>query len=1283
MAHRPLPHLPPPIIEVTNPTPGHDAAIAAVEKGYASAFAPEALSAGQAKVDKIENAITDRATQASDAYDKLNTFFTANAATINSVSTAVLGTDVKSIESAITHFAETSAVVMKGLDALGQVHPFIGVAVGAFKLVISFDITRRQNNKKVLAVKLQMQDMMTVLFQLRNVRNPTDKGPDGTPLQERMAAVIQAIADDITSCGSACDVYIKKSFIAKTLKSKIYESRLAGYASKFEEHKKQIKFELQIHTALGVDAANQKLDSAQDHLVSLEAKMEAIFRKLDTPKERDARSYVEERGGPRVCIEAEGGIDALVSISGESMSVAVGGGAGGEMTTTEAKKRLVKELAEDVDEAFRKNMKLFDRKLEMQSRQLEDAISLTGEHIISALEDGTHKRLVDQDLQELWREQGWKGSVKARHFVLALNDYYTEKFSAKDIASAANSVAGSAPPSPIISPVDGRVIMPDPFAEDDRWALSYINVAHMQPILEAFDDDGTGFVSVKEANDFAMMKPRGWSLLRWVAFWAAGWHLSVTWYKNRIYNLLKTMLEIIPHVSAGNVNAAGVYFACPGMRRVELLLRSTKSAPAKDTFGKDEGEYSKLKESKEEFRVSEEKRLEQRLSRLLYELDDVATVRLVTGPRRIERYIYPLLFLMLKRHFDIMRLACVHILDDSEWETMATSLMNIMKVVDERTKSLEVILRSSSQDVAERFGNFAFGMFQSLYGSKPRDPAKNTIVSFSEEDGYEDPDEDLAPKWDEDDAATVKATLARIQPDILHAEIQDEPKNVYNFDAGPSSPVDPVEGLWVGQLVESYGTAWEGTLSLVLTRTGDTIRGTAENYLGLLDVEGTVENAAAGGRKLKINITWSDGYVGECEGVYDPVHETIKGTWVGKDEEEEDGSDSDDDEEASGSGSGSESGSEAGSDDDSDGSDSGSSSGSSSSSDSDSPATFLFRRTPNAAFRFRYTDEEFAANAARARWKFAISATLEEVRQTRMTWAYFQQRAEERKRILALTKRYFEDNDGLTPWTTFTDDEYDEMAALNCKLRSCDARFYCSAARFELQKVVSFGSRYCDSCEREIRGSMQFCIECIDDSFYESIDLCSLHTTETPRTRRFVHQREHLMVKIIRRIQDADLAWMVPEARAVAKRVRKAYLASLPKADGAASTAAAHVTKKKKKATAQVCACCGEAPAPPFFACIECEGDIVVCADCETKQVNALPDGRSPKHALSHALVYIHDAKAREEEAGEDKKMAEMETKLSALDSKIAQLEQKLETKLTSLETILMGIGEKLSISAA
>jgi hypothetical protein len=45
---------------------------------------------------------------------------------------------------------------------------------------------------------------------------------------------------------------------------------------------------------------------------------------------------------------------------------------------------------------------------------------------------------------------------------------------------------------------------------DDLQALEYLNMRNIQPILEAFDDDGSGFVTIREVNQLANTKPRGW-----------------------------------------------------------------------------------------------------------------------------------------------------------------------------------------------------------------------------------------------------------------------------------------------------------------------------------------------------------------------------------------------------------------------------------------------------------------------------------------------------------------------------------------------------------------------------------------------------------------------------------------------------------------------------------------------------------------------------------------------------------------------------------------------------
>lgn len=79
--------------------------------------------------------------------------------------------------------------------------------------------------------------------------------------------------------------------------------------------------------------------------------------------------------------------------------------------------------------------------------------------------------------------KGWRGSVKARHFVLALQDYYQEK--------AANEKTSG-------------------LAGKDKWTLDYINIGAAQRIQEAFDADASGFITVQEVNNLTQMRPREW-----------------------------------------------------------------------------------------------------------------------------------------------------------------------------------------------------------------------------------------------------------------------------------------------------------------------------------------------------------------------------------------------------------------------------------------------------------------------------------------------------------------------------------------------------------------------------------------------------------------------------------------------------------------------------------------------------------------------------------------------------------------------------------------------------
>jgi len=81
--------------------------------------------------------------------------------------------------------------------------------------------------------------------------------------------------------------------------------------------------------------------------------------------------------------------------------------------------------------------------------------------------------------------------------VLALRDHYLEKLTSETkgvLGLGTSSISNSRNP--------------------DGWAIKYIDVMWVQPILEAFDDDASGFITVAEVNRFTSFRPADW---RWVS----------------------------------------------------------------------------------------------------------------------------------------------------------------------------------------------------------------------------------------------------------------------------------------------------------------------------------------------------------------------------------------------------------------------------------------------------------------------------------------------------------------------------------------------------------------------------------------------------------------------------------------------------------------------------------------------------------------------------------------------------------------------------------------------
>ena len=106
-------------------------------------------------------------------------------------------------------------------------------------------------------------------------------------------------------------------------------------------------------------------------------------------------------------------------------------------------------------------------------------------------------------------DKGWKASVKATHLVLALYDHLKLKSVHKIAPSLGESQPGeSAKDSNNVATIAASAL-PETSVED-MWALEYITMDKIQPLIEALDDDGSSFVRVNEVNEFTSSRPDGW-----------------------------------------------------------------------------------------------------------------------------------------------------------------------------------------------------------------------------------------------------------------------------------------------------------------------------------------------------------------------------------------------------------------------------------------------------------------------------------------------------------------------------------------------------------------------------------------------------------------------------------------------------------------------------------------------------------------------------------------------------------------------------------------------------
>ncbi|KAI0332933.1 hypothetical protein GY45DRAFT_1245740 [Cubamyces sp. BRFM 1775] len=153
--------------------------------------------------------------------------------------------------------------LIHALETLAHVHPFVQVAVGAFRVIAEFELKRLGNDKRVGTLILEMQNMMSALLQLRPVR-ANHVGHDGVSIGERLADLVKRTAEDINECAKTCDSYASQRLLAKVFNASSWDVTFKEYTQRFSSRKAEFTFAISIHTGIGVDRVNEKLDALAD-----------------------------------------------------------------------------------------------------------------------------------------------------------------------------------------------------------------------------------------------------------------------------------------------------------------------------------------------------------------------------------------------------------------------------------------------------------------------------------------------------------------------------------------------------------------------------------------------------------------------------------------------------------------------------------------------------------------------------------------------------------------------------------------------------------------------------------------------------------------------------------------------------------------------------------------------------------------------------------------------------------------------------------------------------------
>ncbi|KAJ3484626.1 hypothetical protein NLI96_g5521 [Meripilus lineatus] len=551
------------------------------------------------------------------------------------------------VEAGVATLANTVPVIMDVLDAVATIHPAIKVVVVAVQGAYKLQCARSENDKRIKVLDLQMKDMLRTFVLLADVRDPSDI----TRISSQVNEVARRAAKDIEGYSACTDLYLNQRLVLRVLMSPLWEQRLFQFVSDFADRRKEIADALSLCSARGISKLQQDMQMMEKRTVAL-----MDFFKLNIPtNEAKVKSEVEKKGGRQELL-TRGDNQALHEINKIANNLE-GSGTGRKVRGSELTlEGLLTELRMGFEESIKQHMKILDGKINLQEPssgglQVKDV----------GKKEFMYERIADPDLSIIWKEMNPK----------RLGD----------------SIGDLTPMT-------------------DEWALPYIDIKWLQPIVESFDEDGSGYVTIAEINNFTQSRPTelGWSLRQWIAYWAIGWRITMTRYRELAQLYMRDIYITLQSLLPINNNLGDIYF----YTLWSLLSRLVVSPPAWDI-------PDDLIDKFDKFVKLEQDRIAANLEKLSYNIDAPNTVNMIVGSgARVEKHVFPLIYLVLKQHATLIHRGTTEVLSRDEISSACNSLASIRSAVDTRVRGLTDSWEQQRLDPQTRLESFSWGIFNNL-----------------------------------------------------------------------------------------------------------------------------------------------------------------------------------------------------------------------------------------------------------------------------------------------------------------------------------------------------------------------------------------------------------------------------------------------------------------------------------------------------------------------------------------------------------------------------------------